>query len=126
MRTRTSLARWRGSGVIELDQAQALARQRACIDHDLAPELASLPVARICGVVAKAQKNRQRQADQGERNRRDGDLGVEQRAMRHGDDDGQHDIDGKHTFDALQHRAPDNPQQLEARRAISDDHENEK
>ena len=113
-------------GVADFNQAQALAREGAGVDHDLAPELAPFPVARIGGVVAKAQKDGQRQTDQGERNRRDRDLGVKQIAVRHGDDDGQHDVDGQNTLDALQHRAPDNPKQLEARRAIPDDHEKRK
>ena len=80
----------------------------------ISPELAPFPIAGVSRVVAKAQKDRQRQADQRERDGRDRYLGMKQIAVSHRHDDGQHDVDGQHSLDALKHRASNNPEQLEA------------
>ncbi|MNV76537.1 hypothetical protein D3C71_1698940 [compost metagenome] len=106
----------------QLDQAQALARQRARLYHQLAPELAPFPVAVVCGVVAKAQKDGQRQADQRERYGRQRDLHREQAAMGQRHQDGQQRVDGQGHANALQHRAPQNQEKPEAGRALANDH----
>src|SRR5258708_5910384 len=107
---------------VDDDQALALARQRARADHHLTPELAAFPVAVIGGVVAKAQEDGQRQADQRERDGRHRDLHVEQVAMHQSDDGGEHDVHEQRDLDTLEHRAPQNQKQPEAGGAITDDH----
>jgi hypothetical protein len=122
MRTRTSP---RGCGVQHqrhADEALALARQRAGADHQFTPELAPFPEAVVGRGVAEAQKNGQRQADQRERDGRDGDLEIEQIAMCVGDQHGQHDVQAQHPSDALQHGTAQDEEKVEAGGAVADDH----
>ena len=87
--------------LVQPNQAQALARQHAHADVDVTPELAPFPVAVIGGVVAKAQKNGQRQTNQRKGNGGDGDLDIEEITVSQRDQHGQQDVQAQFPADAL-------------------------
>ena len=106
----------------QVNQALALARQRAGAVHDLAPQLARFPVAVVGGGVAKPQKNRQRQANQGERDGGERDLEREQVAVHHGDQRCQQDIEQQGEADTLQHRAAQHQKQPQPGGTLTNNH----
>lgn len=87
--------------------------------HDLAPQLAGFPIAVVGGGVAKPQKNRQRQANQGEGNGSERDLEREQVAMQQGDNRRQQDVEQQGEADTLQHRASQHQKQPPAKVIVS-------
>ena len=64
MRQRDQAARQHGGIALHaIDQRQRLAHRRAAGDEQLAPQHARFPPAAVAGAVAKAEKDRQREAN---------------------------------------------------------------
>ena len=112
----------RVNGLWNLDEALALAGQGAGAVHDLAPQLAGLPVAVVGRCIAKAQKNGQRQTHQRERYRRERDLDAEQIAVRDGDKGRKQDIEQQREPNSLQHRASQHKEKTKPLRPLTNDH----
>ncbi|KAF1858502.1 hypothetical protein Lal_00015019 [Lupinus albus] len=104
------------------DEGQALAREAAAAQDQIAPLPAAFPVAVVRGVVAKAEKDGEGKAHQRERRRREMQLVVAELAVGPGHEHRQQRREREVHPDARQDRSAHDEKQAQGRGTVADDH----
>jgi hypothetical protein len=105
-----------------LDEGLALARKILRVRDEAAPQFAAFPVAVVGGVVAEAEEDGERQADEGEGDRRERDFQGAEVAVRDRNGDGEENIDEQDFPDAGEDGAAEDEEEVEGAGPGTEDH----